>query len=403
MMQSVAEPRPKTMRPRPAAAPAAHGGPLVDRWASAEEFDRAVGQGARPRVRLAPHQLSDAVLVASGAFSPLRGFQGERDYASVVVDMRLESGVLWPIPVTLTVSDEVAAGADGLVVLEGPDGAAVGWMEVEERYAVDPLIEARHVYGTEEDKHPGVARVLAAGRANLGGPVRILRDAIPAPYPGYPSEPRETRALFAERGWRRIVAFQTRNPIHRAHEYIQKCALEIVDGLFLHPLVGETRSEDVPADVRMRCYEALLGNYYPAGRTVMGVYPAAMRYAGPREAVFHAIARRNYGCTHFIVGRDHAGVGGYYGTYAAQELLAEIAPEDLGIVPLFFDNTFWCRTCGHMASEKTCPHPADHRVSLSGTEVRRRLSAGEPLPSEFTRLEIAEILGAHYRGLRADA
>ncbi|MBA2563916.1 MAG: sulfate adenylyltransferase [Gemmatimonadetes bacterium] len=381
----------------------AHGGTLVQRWAEAGEI---VSMPARwrgaARLRLAPHQLSDAVLIANGAFSPLTGFLGERDYASVVEDMRLDTGVLWPIPVTLTVQDETAAAlGDGIVILEGPEGETVGWMEVTERYRIDPLREAGRVYGTEDAAHPGVARLLRSGTLNLAGPIRLLRDAIPAPYPGYPSEPMESRAIFAERGWRTVVGFQTRNPIHRAHEYIQKCALEMVDGLFLHPLVGETRAEDIPADVRMRCYEALLDNYYPAGRTVMGVYPAAMRYAGPREAIFHALARKNYGCTHFIVGRDHAGVGSYYGTYAAQEIFHDIPAADLGIVPLFFDNTFWCRTCGHMASEKTCPHPKDRHVSLSGTQVRQKLSAGEDLPSEFSRREIAEILGRHYRGAAA--
>jgi sulfate adenylyltransferase len=384
----------------------AHGGPLVQRWASADEFARALeGWERRTRVRLAPHQLSDAVLIASGAFSPLAGFLGSDDYEAVVTEMRLASGTLWPIPVTLTVSadHEAATTRAERLLLESPEGETVGWMELHERFGFDPLKEVRHVYGTEEEKHPGVARVRSAGTVNLAGPLRILRDAVQPPYPGYLSEPLEARAEFRRRGWRTVVAFQTRNPIHRAHEYIQKCALEIVDGLFLHPLVGETRSEDVPAEVRMRCYEALLENYYPARRTLMGVYPAAMRYAGPREAVFHALARKNYGCTHFIVGRDHAGVGGYYGTYAAQDLLRGIPAADLGITPLFFDNTFWCRSCGHMASEKTCPHPAEQHVLLSGTQVRAMLTAGEELPSEFTRREIADILGRHYRSARAQA
>ena len=386
--------------------PGAHGGPLVQRWARSDEAERVLEawHGA-VRLKLTPHQLSDAVLIASGAFSPLAGFLGERDYVGVVEDMRLDSGVLWPIPVALTVREEDEAQVTGedLLRLETPAGDALGWMEVEERYRIEPAREARRVYGTDDPKHPGVARVLRAGTLNLAGPIRVLRDAVEPPYPGYPSEPLETRALFAERGWRTVVGFQTRNPIHRAHEYIQKCALEIVDGLFLHPLVGETRPEDIPADVRMRCYEALLGNYYPPRRTVMGVYPAAMRYAGPREAVFHALARKNYGCTHFIVGRDHAGVAGFYGTYAAQEIFYDIPAAELGIVPLFFDNTFWCRSCGHMASEKTCPHARDQHVSLSGTEVRQKLSASDELPLEFTRREIAEILGRHYRGLRAEA
>jgi sulfate adenylyltransferase len=378
----------------------------VQRWADAEEASRVLDEwGAAGRLRLSPHQFSDAVLIANGAFSPLSGFMGSRDYALVLGEMRLDSGALWPVPVTLTVTEEqeAAAGTDDLLLLESPDGELAGWIEVAERYRIDPSLEARRVYATEDPRHPGVAHVLRAGTRNVAGPIRLLREAVVPPYPPYPSEPVETRAIFAERGWRTVVAFQTRNPIHRAHEYIQKCALEIVDGLFLHPLVGETRSEDVPADVRMRCYEALLDLYYPKQRTLMGVYPAAMRYAGPREAVFHALARKNYGCTHFIVGRDHAGVAGFYGTYAAQEIFHDIPAADLGIVPLFFDNTFWCRSCGHMASEKTCPHAAAEHVWLSGTQVREKLAAGEELPLEFTRLEIAEILSRHYHGGGAQA
>jgi sulfate adenylyltransferase len=386
------------------ALPLAHGGLLVQRWAAREEMAREVEDLGIARLRLLPHQLSDALLIASGGFSPLTGFLGARDYASVLEGMRLEAGALWPIPVTLTLRERPPSSRlrERLLLLD-EHGSPVGRMDLEEVYEIDPSAEARRIYGTEDARHPGVARVLAAGRLNLGGSIQMLREAAPVAHAGYPSHPLESRALFAQRGWRTVVAFQTRNPIHRAHEYIQKCALEIVDGLFLHPLVGETHPDDVPAEVRMRCYEALLHHYYPARRTLMGVYPAAMRYAGPREAVFHALARKNYGCSHFIVGRDHAGVAGFYGTYAAQEIFRDIPPADLGIVPLFFDNTFWCRSCGHMASEKTCPHSRDDQVLLSGSDVRSRLTRGEDLPPEFTRLEVAQILRAHYRGAPAPA
>jgi sulfate adenylyltransferase len=265
-----------------------------------------------------------------------------------------------------------------------------------EVYRVDPVVEARAVFGTDDPLHPGASVVLEGGHWRVGGKVVVdgahPRFALPAPFDRYPASPATVRAAIAARGWQTVVAFQTRNPIHRAHEYLTKVALESVDGLLVHPLVGETKDDDIPADVRLRCYEALLSSYYPPGRALLGLFPAPMRYAGPREAVFHAICRRNYGATHFIVGRDHAGVGNYYGTYAAQDLLRDIGTADLGITPVFFEHAFFCNLCGTMASAKTCPHEGDAHLHLSGTKVRALIAAGEAPPVEFTRPEIAELL-----------
>ncbi len=306
---------------------------------------------------------------------------------------------MWTIPVTLAVASDVATSLKSArsIALEDPAGRIVATMEVAEQFGYDKRAEAAQVYRTTDEAHPGVARLYAQGDILVAGPVTLLERPADEPFAAYRRDPAETRRLFAERGWRRIVGFQTRNPVHRAHEYIQKAALEICDGLLLNPLVGETKSDDVSADTRMQSYRVLIDNYYPQDRVLLSVYPAAMRYAGPREAIFHAIARKNYGCTHFIVGRDHAGVGSYYGTYDAQKIFDEFAPGDLGITPLFFEHTFFCRKCGGMASSKTCPHDGASRVTLSGTQVRDMLTKGQIPPPEFTRAEVAEVLIAGMR------
>ena len=360
-----------------------HGGELVDRTGS-----RPDGVGSLEVVTLTSRELSDLDMLASGALSPLSGFMRRDDYTGVVDDMRLASGLRWSLPVCLAVRE---APKGDRVALADESGRLVGVLDVEEVYDYDREREAAQCYRTTDGEHPGVARLYAQADRYLAGPVTVFERQEPD-FPELHRDPRDTRALFAERGWRRVVGFQTRNPIHRAHEYLTKCALETVDGLLIHPLVGETKSDDVPAPVRVKAYEVLVDGYYPQDRVLVSAFPAAMRYAGPREAVWHAICRKNYGCSHFIVGRDHAGVGSYYGTYDAQLIFDEFEPHELDIEPMFFEHSFWCKTCGQMASAKTCPHSGDDHVFLSGTKVREMLSNGELPPEEFTRPAVAEIL-----------
>lgn len=347
-----------------------------------------------PQIILSPLSISDVELLGNGAYTPLTGFLNKADYASVVDTMHLTNGSVWSIPITLPVDREFANSLkDGQrVALAEPDGHILAIVTVEEKFDYDKKREAREVFRTEEEKHPGVARLYQQGDVLLGGPVEVIDFPGNRPFMEHRRTPAETRALFAERGWKTVVGFQTRNPVHRSHEYLQKVALEFIDGLLLHPLVGETQAEDIPADVRMASYRVLLDNYYPANRVALSVFPAAMRYAGPREAIFHALCRKNYGCTHFIVGRDHAGVGNYYGTYDAQLIFDNFRPDELGITPLMFEHTFFCQKCEAIVSSRTCPHDKSQHLIFSGTEVRRRLRAGEPLPHEFTRPEVGQVL-----------
>ncbi|VXD25844.1 Sulfate adenylyltransferase [Planktothrix serta PCC 8927] len=373
---------------------APHGGHLINRIATPDQRQEFLDKREHlPRVQLDERSLSDLELIAIGGFSPLTGFMEQADYKTVVDQMHLSNGLPWSIPITLSVSEEVASNLKvGLVRLDSPTGEFVGVLELTQKYTYDKEKEALNVYRTTDEKHPGVKVVYDQGGVNLAGPVWLLERQAHPYFPKYQIDPAESRAMFREKGWKTIVGFQTRNPIHRAHEYIQKCALETVDGLFLHPLVGATKSDDIPADVRMRCYEILIDHYYPKQRVILAINPAAMRYAGPREAIFHAIVRKNYGCTHFIVGRDHAGVGDYYGTYDAQYIFDEFEPGELGILPMMFEHAFYCTVTEGMATSKTSPSTPEQRIHLSGTKVRELLRRGELPPPQFSRPEVANEL-----------
>ena len=381
-----------------------HGGTLVNREVSGLERERLIENShSLPSLKLSRREISDLELIATGAFSPLEGFLCESDYRSVRSNMRLANGVAWPIPITLSVTEEQAAGfPEGQDIALYQEDHLLGVLHLAEKYTYDKGREAELVFRTTEAAHPGVRALYNQDDWLLGGKISLVNRPRNTEFPEYRRDPAETRSIFRQRGWRRVVAFQTRNPVHRAHEYIQKCALEITDGLLLHPLVGDTKSDDVPANVRIRSYQAILDGYYPATRTLLSVFPAAMRYAGPREAVFHALIRKNYGCSHFIVGRDHAGVGNYYGTYDAHYIFDEFEPEELGLTPLFFDHSFFCRACGAMASTKTCPHSTAEHVTLSGTRVRELLTSGQVPPLEFSRPEVAEVLIQAYREIETE-
>ena len=372
-----------------------HGGRLVNRIVEDKEHDLLEDKSpGLQKIVLNSREVSDIEMISTGAMSPLEGFMTKEDYINVLDLKRLSKGLPWTIPVTLAVKngkgEEYKEGSD--VAMYDQENNLLGILHLEEKYEVDKDHEAESVLLTTDAAHPGVQYLNTIGNIYLGGRISLLHRPKYTNFLNYRLDPKETRVLFKAKGWERIAAFQTRNPIHRAHEYLQKCALEIVDGVLIHPLVGDTKGDDIPADVRMKCYEALLANYYPSTRVAISVFPAAMRYAGPREAIFHAVVRKNYGCTHFIVGRDHAGVGSYYGTYDAHYIFREFDPEEIDITPMFFDHAFFCKTCNNMASTKTCPHGKESHVVLSGTKVREMLSRGEIPPVEFTRPEVAKVL-----------
>jgi len=369
-----------------------HGGTLINRVADNSNVDnlKEKAQGLK-KIALNERETSDLEMIATGALSPLEGFMTSKDYNSIISDRHLSTGPVWTIPVVLSAKDgdDIQTGTE---VALCENGKPLAIMEVEDKFSFDKEKEAQAVLRTNDKAHPGVAYLDSIGDSYIGGKITLLEKPNHADFHEFRLEPAQTRKLFEEKGWKTITAFQTRNPIHRAHEYLQKCALEIVDALLIHPLMGATKGDDISGEVRWECYETLLKNYYPDDRVAISVFPAAMRYAGPSEAIFHAIVRKNYGCTHFIVGRDHAGVGNYYGTYDAQLIFNDFSPEEIDITPLFFEHAFFCTKCGNMASTKTCPHSNEDHVFLSGTKVREMLRAGEKPPAEFTRPEVAEVL-----------
>ena len=384
---------------------APHGGVLKPLLLTGDAHaDAAARAPSLKQVRISSRESSDLVMLAMGAFSPLDGFMRQADYLGSAKEMRMANGTLWPIPITLSVSADVAGGIserEEITLVDDDSGETMALMVVEEMYKYDKALECRQVFTTDDENHPGVAKVMSQGDVLLGGPVKALSEGPwPAEYGQHYLRPAQSRALFDEKGWKTVSAFQTRNPIHRAHEYCTKIALELTDGLFIHPLVGKLKAGDIPADVRMACYEVLLENYYPSARAVMGVFPLEMRYGGPREAVLHAVFRQNYGCSHLIVGRDHAGVGSYYGPFDAQAIFDDLWPDDLQLTPLKIDWTFHCYKCEGMASMKTCPHPKEDRLFISGTALREMLAKGNKPAKEFSRPEVLDILIAYYQSLQ---
>lgn len=381
-----------------------HGGKLKSLLIKGDELEEEKEKARSfPSVQLTSRETSDLIMMAIGAFSPITGFMGRDDYKGVVENMHMADGTLWPIPITLSVSrdkaDSLAVNSEAALVDE-ESGELMGSMSIKEKFTYDKVHEAKNVFRTDDEAHPGVSKVYAQKEILLGGQVKAFSEGpYPEQFGDYYGRPEDTRRIFTELGWRTVAGFQTRNPIHRSHEYCTKIALEVSDGILIHPLVGKLKADDIPAHIRMKCYEVLMDNYYPKDRVVLKVYPMEMRYGGPREAILHAIFRQNYGCSHLIVGRDHAGVGNYYGPFDAQDIFDEIDEGELHLEPLKIDWTFWCYKCDGMASMKTCPHNKEDRVLISGTQLRKMLAEGQMPPKEFSRPEVAQILMEYYKNL----
>jgi sulfate adenylyltransferase len=378
-----------------------HGGRLQPLLVDVDEREEMLFEArSLVGITLSSRETSDLIMLGMGAFSPLRGFLCREDYQNVVSGMRLRNGRLWPIPITISVSKEKAAGikeGQKIALLSSDDSDIMATLLVEEKYTYDKMAEAQQVFGTDDTEHPGVKGIYEQGDVYLGGPVKVLSEGgYPESFPEF-ARPLETRALFNEKGWTTIAAFQTRNPLHRSHEYLTKIALELCNGLLIHPIIGKLKSGDIPAELRMECYRVLMDKYYPDDRVVLKAYPMEMRYGGPKEALLHAIIRQNFGCSHLIIGRDHAGVDNYYGPYDAQQIFDQLNPDDLSIQPLKMDNTFWCWKCNSMASPRTCPHGDEDHLLISGTKLREMLSRGERPPEEFSRKEVVDILLRYYQ------
>ncbi len=355
------------------------------------------------RLRITSRETGDAIMMGIGGFTPLPGFMGEADWKGVVTEMKMADGTFWPIPVTVSATAEDAKGikiGQDITLVDDETGTDMAIMTVTEKYKIDKELECKEVFRTNDPEHPGVAMVMSQEEVNLGGPIKVLSESyFPEEFGDVYMRPAESRKMFIERGWKTVAALQLRNPMHRSHEYLAKIALETLDGLFIHQLVGKLKPGDIPADVRVKCINTLVDNYFVKGSVIQGGYPLDMRYAGPREALLHALFRQNYGCSHLIVGRDHAGVGNYYGAFDAQTIFDEIPAGSLETQPLKIDWTFYCFKCRGMASMKTCPHGKEDRLLLSGTVLRKTLSEGGDPPEDFSRPEVLALLKQYYATL----
>ncbi len=370
---------------------------------AAERADARKRAATLKRVPLSTREVSDLFMLAMGAYTPIDGFMGEADWRGACVDMKLASGLFWPIPITLSCAKDLADGiqiGDEVALADGETGDLLGTLTVSEKFAIDRALECESVFRTTDPAHPGVQKVMEQGDVNLAGRIVAFSEGhFPETYKGLYHRPAETRALFQEKGWSKVAAFQTRNPMHRSHEYLAKVAIEICDGVLIHQVLGALKPGDIPAEVRVDAIDALVQHYFVPGTIIQAGYPIEMRYAGPREALLHALFRQNFGCSHLIVGRDHAGVGDYYGPFDAHHIFDEIPRDSMEIEPLKIDITFYCFKCDGMATGKTCPHPNEDRLNVSGTRLREMFANHETVPPQFSRPEVLKVLQSYYDSL----